>query len=350
MEFHVEEGSLCNGQRMFKAVLTAGNGSRMEILNYGGIVHAWYCPDRNGKLADVLLGCRNPEDYLERHPYFGTITGRYANRIRNGVFTLDGKTFQLSQNLPPHHLHGGFAGLDRKLWEMQVSGDAHRAIVRLTTTSPHMEEGYPGNLEVSVTYTFSEDNALEIEYDAITDRPTVINLTNHCYFNLSGGTDDDIKNHQLYIRSQAVTETDQDIIPTGQQLHVLGTMLDFNDMRSIGEGLEHPEASMTVAHGYDHNYILDQAGLQEPVAEVRHMATGRVLKVYTDQPGMQLYTGNWLEGVPGKEGMYSKYSGFCLETQHFPDSPNQPSFPDTTLRPGERFYSKTVYELGVRGS
>ncbi len=331
---------------MLKAVLTAGNGSRMEFLNYGGIVHAWYCPDRNGKLADVLLGCRNLEGYLERHPYFGAITGRYANRIRNGVFTLDGKTYQLSQNLPPHHLHGGFEGLDRKFWEMHLSGDEQHAKARLTTTSPHMEEGYPGNLEVSVTYTFSEDNALVIEYDAVTDQPTVINLTNHCYFNLSGGADADIKNHHLSICSQAVTETNSDIIPTGRQMKVAGTVLDFNEMKNIGEGLEHPEASMVVAHGYDHNYILDQVGFDKPVAVVHHPASGRALKVFTDQPGMQLYTGNWLEGVSGKTGVYRQYSGLCLETQHFPDSPNQPSFPDTTLRPGNMFFSRTVYMMG----
>jgi aldose 1-epimerase len=346
MEFHVEEGPLCKGQRMLKAVLTAGNGSRMEFLNYGGIVHTWYCPDREGLLADVLLGCRNLEDYLERHPYFGAITGRYANRIRNGSFTLDGIAYKLSQNLPPHHLHGGFEGLDRKFWEMQVSGDAQRAIVRLTTTSPHMEEGYPGNLEVSVTYTFSEDNALKIEYDVVTDQPTVVNLTNHCYFNLSAGTDADIKNHYLSVRSQAVTETNSDIIPTGRQMKVAGTVLDFNQMKNIGEGLADPEASMVVAHGYDHNYILDQVGLDKPVAVVHHPASGRVLKVFTDQPGMQLYTGNWLEGVSGKTGIYRQYSGLCLETQHFPDSPNQSHFPDTTLRPGGRFYSRTVYVMG----
>jgi len=233
---------------------------------------------------------------------------------------------------------------------MQVSGDAQRAIVRLTTTSPHMEEGYPGNLEVSVTYTFSEDNALEIEYNAVTDRPTVVNLTNHCYFNLSGGTDADIKNHYLSVRSQAVTETNSDIIPIGLQMNVAGTVLDFNEMKPIGEGLVHPEASMVVAHGYDHNYILDRAGFEMPVAEVYHPESGRTLKVYTDQPGMQLYTGNWLEGVSGKEGMYRKYSGLCLETQHFPDSPNHPHFPDTTLRPGERFFSRTVYVMGVKAS
>ena len=343
MNIQLENIGIHQGQKLRKAVLTTSSGCRIEILNYGGIVHAWYCPDRQGKLADILLGCLHMEDYFLRHPYFGAITGRYANRIRNGKFSLDKQTYQLSQNLPPHHLHGGFEGLDRKFWDMRVSEETDQVVVRLTTLSAHLEEGYPGNLALAVTYTYSEDNSLSIEYYATTDRPTVINLTNHCYFNLSGDQTSDIRDHHLMIRSQAVTETNEDIIPTGRILSVEGTSLDFKSMRSIGEGLDCPTPSMMTVHGYDHNFVLDQPDIEKSAAIVWHPFSGRMLKVFTDQPGVQLYTGNWLDGVTGKAGTYKQYSGLCLETQHFPDSPNQPSFPNTTLRPGESFYSKTIY-------
>jgi aldose 1-epimerase len=345
MHVQIEDLVTHQGQKLRKAVLTTSSGCRIEILNYGGIVHAWYCPDRQGMLADILLGCPHIEDYFLRHPYFGTITGRYANRISHGKFTLDHQSFQLTQNLPPHHLHGGFEGLDRKFWDMQISEEKDRAIVRLAAVSPHMEEGYPGNLEVTVTYTYSEDNSLTIEYLATSDRPTIINLTNHCYFNLSGDQTSDVRDHQLFIRSQSVTEANEDIIPTGRFLPIHGTSLDFNSMRSIGEGLDRPTSSMITAHGFDHNFVLDEQDIQKPAAIVSHPATGRMLTVFTDQPGIQLYTGNWLHGVAGKAGFYKQHSGLCLETQHFPDSPNQPIFPDTTLLPGETFYSKTIYSI-----
>jgi aldose 1-epimerase len=345
MNIQLENIGIYQGQKLTKAILTGRSGIRMEILNYGGIVHAWYCPDRQGKLADILLGCPHIQDYFLRHPYFGTITGRYANRISHGKFTLENQSYQLTQNLPPHHLHGGFEGLDRKFWDMHIFEGANHAVVRLTTISPHMEEGYPGHLEVAVIYTFSEDNSLSIEYQATTDRPTIINLTNHCYFNLSGDQTSDIRDHQLFIRSQNVTETNEDIIPTGRLLPVDGTSLDFNSMRSIGDGLDRPTSSMITAHGFDHNFVIDAQDIQKPAAIVSHPATGRILTVFTDQPGVQLYTGNWLDGVGGKAGLYKQYSGLCLETQHFPDSPNQPTFPDTTLLPGEMFYSKTIYSI-----
>jgi len=323
------------------------HGDILQITNFGGIVHSWVTYDKHGKEADVLLGCPDLDGYKKRHPYFGAIVGRYANRIANGKFELNGQKYSLKRNLYPHHLHGGESGFDRKVWEVETNKTDHQCTISLSTVSDHMEEGYPGQLTLKVKYTFTNDNELIIEYFAQSDQDTVINLTNHCYFNLSGDRHQNILDHQVWINANAYTQSDENLIPTGTLLPVRGTNLDFLEFHTISERIFNIDPTIQKASGYDHNFILNDHSPDSHVAEVRHQQSGRNLLVYTDQPAIQLYTGNHLLGVDGKFGNYGSYAGLCLETQHFPDSPNHPSFPSTTLKKDENFYSKTIYKVNI---
>ncbi|WP_235297389.1 aldose epimerase family protein [Portibacter marinus] len=327
-----------------KFTLENKNGVEVTVLNYGGIIQSILTPDQNGLLADITLGFDQFEDYLKGHPYFGAIIGRYGNRIEGGRFELDGKIYKLATNSNGNHLHGGEQGFDKKFWHSEVENEK----LILTYRSPHMEEGYPGNLDVKVSYELNDENALILTYEAATDQATPISLTNHAYFNLAGSGD--VLEHRLMINASYITPVNRYIIPLGHLQEVADTPFDFRSMKAIGQDIDSPDEQLEFGGGYDHNFVLDQPGIQYLAAKVLEPQSGRVLEVHTDEPGIQLYTGNWLEGhYNGKfQQNYGKRTGFCLETQHFPDSPNQSNFPSVIIKPGELFRSQTIYKFGVR--
>lgn len=344
-------GTLADGTAVERYTMTNANGVEVSLLTYGGIVTAIRVPDRTGKRDNVVLGFSKLEDYVAQNPYFGTITGRYANRIASGRFTIEGREYQLAVNNGPNALHGGKAGFDKKVWQAREASAADGIAVALAYRSPDGEEGYPGNLDVRVTYTLTDADELRIDYHATTDRPTVVNLTNHSYFNLAGDGSGDVLGHELHLNASAYTPVDATLIPTGTIAKVEGTPFDFRAPKPIGRDIRDGDEQLVRGHGYDHNFVLDQPqpGALVLAARVREPATGRVLEVRTTEPGVQLYTGNFLDGtLVGAAGkIYRMSDGFCLETQHFPDSPNQPNFPSTLLRPGEEFTSTTVYRFSV---
>ncbi len=327
------------GKDIHLYTLSNQNGMSVKLTNYGGIVTSILIPGPGGTTTDVVLGFDSLQGYLDGHPYFGCIAGRYANRIARGRFELDGKIYTLAQNNGPNHLHGGLEGLDKKIWKASEVIKADEAGVMLSYTSPDGEEGYPGNLDVQVIYTLTHDNRLRIDYIAETDAPTPVNLTHHGYFNLSGQGVGSILGHELMIDADRYTAVDGTLIPTGQIPPVEGTPMDFRTLHAIGEKYGQVDG------GYDHNYVLNRPGLEHVAARLWSPETGIVMEVLTTQPGIQFYAGNFLDGtLTGKGGkIYEKNSGLCLETQHFPDSPNQPSFPGTLLRPGETFRHTTIY-------
>ena len=326
---------------------TNTNGITAKWMSRGATLTHLHVPDRDGQLGDVVLGFDSVEGYCSGdNQHFGCTTGRYANRIAKGKFTLDGVDYQLAVNNGAHHLHGGpNEGLDKVEWQGEPLADGHG--VRFTYTSPAGQESFPGTVELSVTYTLTDDNKIHIEYEATTDQPTILNLTNHSYFNLRGHGEGDILDHVLWLDADRYTPTDTGSIPTGELADVSGTPFDFRTPLRIGSRIS--ELVETHTRGYDHNYVLNgEAGTVRKIAEVCEPTSGRVLTVETDQPGVQLYTGNFLAGQAGKEGKsYPGHSAFCLETQHFPDSPNKPDFPSTVLRPGETYRQVCVYGFGV---
>jgi aldose 1-epimerase len=342
-------GKTADGTPVDLYTLTNSKGVRVAITNYGGIVVSLFTPDRNGNPGDIVLGFERLEDYLKGHPYFGAIIGRYGNRIAKGRFTLDGVEYKLAQNNGENHLHGGLVGFDKKVWKARDFVDAEGQHLELRYTSPDGEEGYPGNLDVTVTYSLNEQNQLRIDYVATTDKPTVVNLTNHSYFNLAG--EGDILGHLLRLNADYFTPVDAGLIPTGELRPVKGTPFDFTEPTPIGARIEQDDEQLRYGRGYDHNFVLRGGGgsLAE-AAEVYEPKTGRVLRVLTTEPGVQFYTGNFLDGtLRGKYGrVYHRRTGFCLETQHFPDSPNKPHFPTTVLRPGQTYRSTTIYEFSAR--
>jgi aldose 1-epimerase len=328
---------------VFQYTLTNRNGMVVKILNYGGTVTDIITPDKNGKMGDVILGYESLDGYLQTgNPYFGCLVGRYGNRIANAKFTLDGKEYTLAANNGPNTLHGGLKGFDKVVWNVKLSTDSS---VLLSYLSKDGEEGYPGNLSVDVMYTLGPDNALKIEYAAVTDKATPLNLTNHCYFNLSAGTDSNILDHELMLKADKYTPVNATLIPTGKIDDVKGTPMDFTTPKKIGKDLA------SVIGGYDHNWVLNRSGNDlELIGSVYHAGSGRYIEVFTTQPGIQFYTGNFLDGTlkNTRDGMkYVKHAAICLETQHFPDSPNQPSFPNTILKPGETYHHTTVYKFSV---
>lgn len=328
--------------------LTNDHGLEAKITNYGGIITALQVPDRAGTPGDIVLGFDDLASYLRGHPYFGCIIGRYGNRIAGGRFTLGGRTYQLAVNNGPNHLHGGLAGFDKKVWHATSAKSDGAVMLTLSYLSRDGEEGYPGNLAVTVIYTLTNRNTLHIDYLATTDRDTVLNLTNHTYFNLAGRGD--VLDHEVMINADRFTPVNEALIPTGELAPVDGTPLDFRQPMRIGARINDPHEQIARAGGYDHNFVLNgAAGALRLAARVTEPTTGRVLEVMTTEPGVQLYTGNFLDGtLVGKGGrVYARRSGLCLETQHFPDSPNQPDFPSTVLRPGETFRSTTVFTFST---
>jgi aldose 1-epimerase len=343
-------GKMPDGKPVERFTLTNPGGMELRAISYGGIITSLRVPDRNGKLADVVLGFDNLEGYLADHPFFGAIIGRYGNRIAKGQFALDGKTYKLATNNGPNHLHGGVKGFDKVLWSAEpVPG---KNAVVFTRTSPDGEEGYPGNLRVQVTYTLTDENEVLVDYRATTDKPTVVNLTQHSYFNLGGQASGDILGHQLMLNAEWYTPVDDTLIPTGELAPVDGTPFDFRKPTAIGARIGHADPQLKNGQGYDHNWVLKRTGSGtglQLAARVSEPTTGRTLEIRTTEPGIQFYSGNFLDGkLTGKEGaQYKHRTGFCLETQHFPDSPNKPKFPSTTLRPGTEYRSSTVFAFGV---
>ncbi len=319
------------------------SGLTVKITNYGGIVTSILTPDKNGKFDNVVLGYEHLDGYLNDTPYFGAIVGRYANRIAKGKFTLDGKEYTLAINNGPNHLHGGLKGFDKVVWDAKTFSSADEAGVKLSYLSKDGEEGYPGNLHVTIVYTITQKNELKIEYSATTDQPTPINLSHHSYFNLSGNSGKSILEHVLQIDADKYTVVDETLIPTGE-LRPVDRAMDFRKPMPVGSRID------SVAGGYDHNYLLNNNGAFAKVAELFDPSSGRAMEVFTDEPGMQFYSGNFLDGsITGSGGItYHKHFGLCLETQHFPDSPNHPEFPNSILKPGDEYKQKTTYKFGLK--
>jgi aldose 1-epimerase len=338
-------GQTRQGLAVEEYTLSSGNGVTTSIITWGGIIRTLLVPDRQGRIEDIVLGFDALEPYEDRHPYFGTITGRFANRIARGKFSLDGKDYTLAINNGPNHLHGGLDGFDRVVWKARSERTADYARVTLSYTSPDGDEGYPGELNTDVTYTLTKENTLRIDYKATTTKPTPINLTNHSYFNLAGHSSGDILSQQLMINADNIVPVDENLIPTGSLAPVKGTAFDFTSSHAIGDRISE------VGIGYDHTFVITPEGPGLKVAaRVCETASGRVLEVQTTEPGVQLYTGNYLDGTQiGKGGSrYAKHGGFCLETQHFPDSVHQPQFPSTILRPGEVYQQATILKFSAQ--
>ncbi|MBM3726814.1 MAG: galactose mutarotase [Acidobacteria bacterium] len=341
-------GSTASGQPIDIYTLRNAAGFEARIMSYGGIVVSLKTPDRNGQFADVTLGFDSVTGYTGTHPYFGALVGRYGNRIANGTFQINQVSYILAKNNGVNALHGGERGFDKRVWAVQEVTSSPDPAIELTYVSGDGEEGYPGNLTTTVRYTVTPANELRIEYNATTDRDTVLNLTNHAYFNLKGSGD--ILKHEMQIAADRFTPIDDGLIPTGELKAVKGTPFDFTAAKAIGKDINANDEQIKRGKGYDHNFVLNQEpGKVGLAARVREPETGRVMEVHTDQPGVQFYSGNFLDGsIKGKGGaVYEQRAGFCLETQHFPDSPNKPDFPTTLLKPGETFKSTTVYKFSA---
>lgn len=337
-------GTAPDGQEVHQYTLTNAGGMTVKITNYGAIVTSILAPDREGNMGQVVLGFDSITGYIPNEPHFGGIAGRFANRIAKGRFTLDGQEYNVTINDAPNHLHGGNTGFDRVVWTAEELADQNA--IRLTYASKDGEEGYPGNLTAVVTYTLTEDNSLQIDYEATTDKATPVNLTNHSYFNLSGGKEKDILNHLVTIHADQYTAVDETLIPTGELPQVKGTPYDFTMPQPVGTRINNLEG-----YGYDLNYVIRNGdNTLTHAATVEEPTTGRVLEVYTTQPGIQLYTGYHLNGtLTGHNNMpYIRYAGLCLEAQHYPDSPNQENFPSAVIRPGEKYSETTVYKFSAK--
>jgi aldose 1-epimerase len=342
---------MSDGSAVELITLRNSGGMEVRVATLGGIITAIRVPDRAGQFDDVVLGHDAVTGYYTNPTFFGCLVGRYANRIAKGTFTLDGTAYPLATNDGPNHLHGGRVGWDRAIWAAEPFQNANGVGVVLTHKSPDGDEGYPGTVTAKVTYTLTDANAIRVDYHATTDKPTVINLTQHSYFNLGGAQTKDVLGHQLTINADRFTPVDETLIPTGELAAVDNTPFDFRKATAIGARIDQSDVQLQRGRGYDHNFVLARQGegLQTAV-RVLEPTTGRTLDVTTTEPGLQLYTGNFLDGsISGKNGrVYTHRSGFCLETQHFPDSPNQPSFPSTVLRPGQEYQSTTVFTFGVQ--
>src|SRR5262245_31525684 len=342
-------GKTRDGRPVDLYTLTNANGLEMRVITYGGIITSLKAPDRLGQLGDIVLGFDTIDGYLQDPPYFGAIVGRYGNRIANAQLTLNGTTYKLAANNGPNHLHGGVNGFDKVVWNAVPGDTADGLSVTLTRTSPDGEEGYPGTLQASVRYTLTDKNELTIDYRATTDKATPVNLTQHSYFNLAADGSD-ILDHELTIHASRYTPVDTTLIPTGELAPVQGTPFDFQKATPIGARIDTANIQLKNGGGYDHNWVLDRPGNGlQPAARVVEPKSGRTLDVATTEPGLQFYSGNFLDGsITGKGGrVYKHRSGLCLETQHYPDSPNHPAFPSTILQPGQTYSSKTVITFGV---
>ncbi|MFE1951716.1 aldose epimerase family protein [Streptomyces sp. NPDC059524] len=345
-----EFGRLADGTRIDRWSLENG-GTRLKVLSYGGIVQSLELPDRHGRYANVSLGYDHIEGYVTGTTFFGATIGRYGNRIAKGRFTLDGRTYQLSVNDGENSLHGGARGFNTRVWDVEGFVSGSDVGLRLHYTSPDGEMGYPGTLRVRVTYTLTARGDWRIDYAAVTDKATVVNLTNHTYYNLAGEGSGGVYDHELTLDASRFTPTDSGLIPTGELAKVAGTPFDFRRAKPVGRDIRTAHPQLVTAKGFDHNWVLDKGVTDRPVpfATLRDPGSGRTLKIATDQPGVQFYSGNFLDGtLAGPSGRtYRQGDGLCLETQHFPDSPNQPSFPSTVLRPGETYRTTTVHSFSA---
>ncbi|MEA2582513.1 MAG: aldose 1-epimerase [Thermomicrobiales bacterium] len=341
------------GQAVDLYTLTNAGGMTVKIITYGGIIQAIDVPDRDGNVANVALGFDNLDDYVDMNPYFGCITGRYANRIARGTFTLEGERYFLALNNGTNHLHGGEKGFDKYVWDAEEVASADGPALKLSRVSPDGEEGYPGTLTVDVTYTLTDNDEIRIDYHATTDKTTVVNLTNHTYFNLAGEGSGTVERHELQLNAANYTPVDAALIPTGEIAPVAGTPLDFTTPHPIGERIREGYEQLVLGRGYDHNFVLDRSGPDDtsliPAATLVEPDSGRKLEISTTEPGIQFYSGNFLDGtLVGPSGnVYRQGDALALETQHYPDSPNQPNFPSTVLQPGQEFNSTTVYAFST---
>lgn len=344
-------GRLSDGRDVHQYTLTNRLGSVAQIIDYGATVTSLIVPDRNGVMQDVVLGCDSLQEYVDGTAYFGAIVGRYGNRIAKGSFQLDGTWYQVTVNDGPNHLHGGRIGFNKVLWDAEIPAGSSDPSLRLRYVSRDGEEGYPGTVVLQVTYTLTAKNELRIDYEGTTDKPTVLNPTHHSYFNLSGSFTNPIVAHELQIESDLFTPVDAGLIPTGELAPVENTPMDFRSLTPIGLRIDDPHEQLRFGQGYDHNWVLrDYSGKIRKAAELYEPSSGRVMTVLTDQPGLQFYSGNFLDGkAKGKNGIaYAGRTGLCLETQAFPDTPNKPRFPATTLRPGQTYRQTTVYQFSTR--
>ncbi len=355
-------GMTHRGEAVSLYTLKNAHGMEAKVLDYGGIIVSLRVPDRNGRLDDVVLGFDSLGDYERGSPYFGAIIGRYGNRIARGRFTLDGRTYTLATNNGPNHLHGGVRGFDKVIWSVTPFQRSDSVGLVMNYTSPDGEEGYPGTLRATVTYTLTDKNEFIFDYQATTDRPTPVNLTQHSYFNLAGDGKGDILGHVVTLNADRFTPVDSTLIPTGEIKSVAGTPFDFRTSTAIGARIDRNDEQLRYGRGYDHNFVLNKGGnggrggkggIEGDLTLAAHVyepTTGRVMEISTTEPGLQFYSGNFLDGtLRGKQGVvYGHRSGFAMETQHFPDSPNKPAFPSTILRPGEEYRSRTIYRFGVQ--
>lgn len=344
-------GKTADGKEVDLYTLTNANGLKARITNYGGIVTSLEVPDRNGKLTDIVLGYDTLDEYIKNNPYFGALIGRYGNRIGKGKFTLEGKQYTLATNNGPNHLHGGNKGFDKVVWDAEPIESAEGPALKLTYLSKDGEEGYPGNLKCTVVYTLTNDNELKVSYEAETDKTTVANLTHHSYFNLAGHNSGDILKHELMLNADNFTPVDEGLIPTGKIKPVKGTPMDFTTATAIGARINQDDTQLKYGKGYDHNWVLNKEGSELTLAaRVYEPGSGCVMEIHTTEPGIQFYSGNFLDGTNvGKGGaVYKHRTGFCLETQHFPDSPNKRNFPSTVLKPGEKYRHLTVHRFSTK--
>ena len=346
-----EFGTTGDNVTVYQFVLSNKNGMEISVINYGGIITSLKAKDRNGKYQDIVLGFNSLPPYEDENPYFGALIGRYGNRIANGNFKLDGQSYKLDINNPPNHLHGGLKGFHKVVWKPKEILNDSDVSLELTYLSKHMEEGYPGNLDVKVTYTLNNKDELSVFYEAETDKKTIINLTQHSYFNLSGNFSNDILDHEIRINADSFLPVDETLVPTGEIRSVHGSPFDFRKSKLIGQDIDTNNKQIEFGKGYDHCWVINNKnnGLRS-VASAYHYESGRVLDVYSDLPGLQFYSGNFLDGTlkSKKVGYYELRSGFCLETQHYPDSPNQENFPSVILKPGDVYKSNTVFKFSVK--
>jgi aldose 1-epimerase len=343
-------GTNKDGTVVYKYFLANKNGMTIDIITYGGIITSLKVPDRNGEISNIVLGFDSLSQYITNNPYFGALIGRYGNRIAKGKFTLDGIEYQLETNNAPNHLHGGSKGFDKVVWDVLASEKNDSiSTLKLGYTSADMEMGYPGKLNVIVTYTLHNDNSLAVKYEGYADKKTIVNLTQHSYFNLSGDFKNTILDHEVVIAADKYLPVDATLIPTGKLLDVSNTPFDFRISKSIGKDISVNDEQINRGKGYDHCWVLNGNGMRS-VSNVYHPISGRMLEILTDEPGIQFYTGNFLDGtLPAYGGgTYALRSGFCLETQHFPDSPNQKSFPSVELLPGQKYESNTVFKFSIK--
>ncbi len=346
-------GIMPDGKEVSLYTLINSNGLKAEIINYGGVIVSLTVPDREGRMADVVLGYDNLEDYLDRSPFFGALVGRYANRLEGACFTLNGVTYELNKNEGDNQLHGGLKGFARSVWDARILSDGGNESLELSLFSPDGEEYYPGNLEVRVIYRLTDDNALEIEYYGVSDKDTVLNLTNHAYFNLSGHDSGTILDHELLLDADFYTPINKESIPTGEILSVKNTPMDFTNAKPLGEGLLNPDQNeqMRNGSGYDHNWVLKTTGNEpQKIGELYDTKSGRLMTILTTKPGVQLYTGNFLKSAgAGKNGViYDKWHGLCLETQYFPNSMKHRHFPSPVLKAGQTYHHTTVYQFSTK--